>query len=149
MKLENIGYVYERERVSSPKTGPIRKGTFISRTVFSSGSFQGLDRGWSGSLSKQKNKYLPPAHYRSGVERSLTEGLEDGVGLEDLLLHPRGDVGGDGAEVLHDVLGRLRLAGARLARDDEALGVDSIALKKGPKKGSKKGPKVNLLHAYA
>ena len=74
--------------------------------------------GRGGSLSKQKNKYLPPA---IGVGRSLTEGLEDGVGLEDLLLHPRGDVGGDGAEVLHDVLGRLRLAGAGLARDDEAL----------------------------
>ena len=51
----------------------------------------------------------------------LTKRFEDGVGLEDLLLHPRRDVGGDGAEVLHDVLGRLGLAGAGLSRDDEAL----------------------------
>ena len=51
----------------------------------------------------------------------LTERFKDGVGLEDLLLHPRRDVGSDGAEVLHDVLGRLRLAGARLSRDDETL----------------------------
>lgn len=59
--------------------------------------------------------------------RQLTERLEDGVGLEDLLLHPGGDVGRDGAQVLQDELGALRLARPRLAADDQRL-VDPLGL---------------------
>jgi hypothetical protein len=40
---------------------------------------------------------------------SVTKGLKDGVGLQDLLFHPGGDAGGDGAEVLEDKLGSFRL----------------------------------------
>ena len=64
---------------------------------------------------------------RQSLENGLTERLENGVRLEDLLLDPRRDVGRDRAEVLQDELGRLRLPRARLARDDEAL-VDPVAL---------------------
>ena len=46
--------------------------------------------------------------------------FQDGVGLEDLLLDP-GVLAGDGCQVLEDELGRLGLAGARLAGDDDAL----------------------------
>ena len=43
------------------------------------------------------------------------------------MLDPGGYVGSDGAEVLQDELGRLRLPGAGLARDDQAL-VDQLGL---------------------
>ena len=55
----------------------------------------------------------------------LTECLQNCIRLQNLLLHPRRDVGRDGAEILQDELCRLRLAGAALARDDEGL-VDAL-----------------------
>ena len=43
------------------------------------------------------------------------------------MLHPGGYVGSDGAEVLQDELGRLRLPRSGLARDDQRL-VDQLRL---------------------
>jgi len=61
----------------------------------------------------------------------VTEGLEEGVGLDDLLLEDtsaglvRGTEGsggtGDGGEVLDDLLGVLGLSGTRLSGDEEGL----------------------------
>jgi len=55
----------------------------------------------------------------------VAEGLQHGVGHHDLLLDGGGARGGlalaRGGEDLQDVLGALRLAGARLARDEDAL----------------------------
>ena len=59
---------------------------------------------------------------------SPTECFEYGVCLQDLLLHPGGDVGRDRAEILQDELGALGLARAGLPRDHQAL-VDAVALK--------------------
>ena len=50
----------------------------------------------------------------------VAEGLQDRVGLEDLLLDP-GVLAARRRQVLQDQLGALRLAGARLAADDDAL----------------------------
>lgn len=51
----------------------------------------------------------------------LTESLEDGVGLQDLLFHPGAHVASDRAQVLQDELGGLSLAGAALAGDHAGL----------------------------
>ena len=54
--------------------------------------------------------------------QALTESLQYGVGLEDLLLHPGADPRRHRAEVLQDELGRLRLARPALARYHTRLG---------------------------
>ena len=46
--------------------------------------------------------------------------FQNGISLEDLLLDPR-VLPADGGQVLQDQLGGLRLPGAGLARDDDAL----------------------------
>ena len=51
----------------------------------------------------------------------VAERLQDGVGVEDLLLEGPRAAAKVVAEVLEDVLGRLRLAGAGLARHDDGL----------------------------
>lgn len=50
------------------------------------------------------------------LSTDVTECLEDGIGLQDLLLYPRVDVAGDRTQVLQDELGGLGLAGPALAR---------------------------------
>lgn len=55
------------------------------------------------------------------ITEALTKRLQDGVRLEDLLLHPRGHVARHRAQVLQHELGGLRFAGARLARYDARL----------------------------
>ena len=46
---------------------------------------------------------------RTHSKKPLTESLQHGVGLQDLLLSPEGCVVGNGTQVLQDELGRLRL----------------------------------------
>ena len=46
---------------------------------------------------------------RTHSKKRLTESLQHGVGLQDLLLSPEGRVVGNGTQVLQDELGRLRL----------------------------------------
>lgn len=55
------------------------------------------------------------------VVNSLTKGLQDGVGLQDLLFYPSGHAAGDGTQILKDEPGGFRLSGAALAADDDAL----------------------------
>lgn len=56
----------------------------------------------------------------------ITERLEDGVGLQNLLLHPGVDVAGDRAEVLQDELGGLGLPSSALARYHAGLVADGV-----------------------
>ena len=58
------------------------------------------------------------------MERSLTEGLEDGVGLEDLLLHPRGDVGCHTGEGQVESGGRQLLVSAQIQSKSDPAVVD-------------------------
>ena len=51
----------------------------------------------------------------------VAERLQDGIGVEDLLLERPRVAAEVVAEVLQHVLGRLRFAGAGLARDDDGL----------------------------
>lgn len=51
----------------------------------------------------------------------VSKRLQDRVGLEDLLLHPRGHVAGDAAQVLQHELGRLRLSRPGFPGDDARL----------------------------
>ena len=54
------------------------------------------------------------------IENVLKFTFQNGISLEDLLLDP-GVLPADGGQVLQDQLGGLRLPGAGLARDDDAL----------------------------